>query len=267
MKVSPSSWLGYTDSLRNRMYEPEELTAEGLDPLIRFTRSQIALFAKCLPVFYMLDYTTGQYMSMSDTVKALLGFTTRDFMVEGMSLLAENLLEEDLKILNEKMFPHRLALLREKPHLEHKDYVFTHNFRMRNARKRMTHLLQRSCFIKSDHDGRPLIGLGMVTHIEHHRQSRDVIELIERIYPDSPERQSETISKTTYFTREEDQLLTKREREVLLWMSEGLSTKQIADKLFVSEHTVVNHRRNMIQKTNTPNASALISFAIRNGII
>lgn len=41
----------------------------------------------------------------------------------------------------------------------------------------------------------------------------------------------------------------------------------IADKLFVSEHTVINHRRHMQDKTNSPNAVALISFAIRNGII
>lgn len=267
MKTAPSNWLGYTESLRDKRYEPEELIVEGLDPLIRFSRHKIAHFTKYLPVFYMLDYTTGHYMSMSDTVKELLGFTTRDFMAEGMSLLAENLLENDLKILNEKMFPSRLALLRDTPQLEHKDYVFTHNFQMRNASKRMTHLLQQSCFVKSGQDGRPLIGLGIVINIGHYSQSSGVTQLIEKICPDSPEQQPQTISQTTYFAREEDHLLTRREKEVLLWMAEGLSTKQIADKLFVSEHTVVNHRRHMIQKTNTSNAPALISFAIKNGII
>jgi DNA-binding CsgD family transcriptional regulator len=64
-----------------------------------------------------------------------------------------------------------------------------------------------------------------------------------------------------------EKLFSKREREVLLWMAEGLSSKMIADKLHISEHTVINHRRSMQEKSNKPNATALVSFAIRNGII
>jgi len=64
-----------------------------------------------------------------------------------------------------------------------------------------------------------------------------------------------------------EKLFSKREREVLLWMAEGLSSKMIAGKLNISEHTVINHRRSMQEKSNKPNATALVSFAIRNGII
>ncbi len=265
MRTAPSTWLNYKDCLRNKMYEPEELVVEGVQPLLNF--KQVPVFSHSLPTFYMLDYTTGHYMTMSDTVKELLGFTTNDFMKEGMALLAENYDKTELKILNEKMFPGRLALLSDTPADQHKNYVFTHNFRMRDARKRMVHLIQRSSFVKSDEEGRPLVGLGMVVNVEHFHHSRDVTQIIERIYPDAPDRQPETISKTVFFANEEDKLLTKREIEVLRWMSEGLSIKQIADRLFVSEHTVINHRRNMNHKTNTNNALSLVSFAIKNGII
>ncbi|MET1054476.1 MAG: helix-turn-helix domain-containing protein [Pedobacter sp.] len=64
-----------------------------------------------------------------------------------------------------------------------------------------------------------------------------------------------------------DKMFSKREKEVLLWMAEGLSSKMIADKLHISEHTVINHRRSMQEKSHKPNATALVSFAIRNGII
>nr|WP_255484555.1 helix-turn-helix transcriptional regulator [Pedobacter sp. AK017] len=77
----------------------------------------------------------------------------------------------------------------------------------------------------------------------------------------------QTIYKKVYHLNEEDKLLSKREKEVLLWMAEGLSSKLIADKLFISEHTVINHRRSMQDKTNTPNAVALVSFCIKNGLI
>ena len=64
-----------------------------------------------------------------------------------------------------------------------------------------------------------------------------------------------------------NKLFSKREKEVLIWMAEGLSSKMIAHKLNISEHTVINHRRSMQEKSNKPNATALVSFAIRNGII
>jgi len=69
------------------------------------------------------------------------------------------------------------------------------------------------------------------------------------------------------YVDKEHKLFSKREKEVLTWMSEGLSSKMIATKLNISEHTVINHRRSMQEKSNMPNATALVSFAIRSGII
>jgi DNA-binding CsgD family transcriptional regulator len=48
---------------------------------------------------------------------------------------------------------------------------------------------------------------------------------------------------STYGTR-----LTNREKEILSCIAEGLSSKQIAGKLFISEFTVANHRKNMLAK-------------------
>jgi DNA-binding NarL/FixJ family response regulator len=55
--------------------------------------------------------------------------------------------------------------------------------------------------------------------------------------------------------------LTPREKEVLLLLAEGLSTKLIAEKLFVSEYTVSNHRANLLQKLSAHNTVELIRKA------
>jgi len=89
--------------------------------------------------------------------------------------------------------------------------------------------------------------------------------LVEKI--DSINGGIDTISKNTYYFREEDKIFTKREMEVLRHLTDGLTSKQIADKLFVSEHTVINHKRNLHYKSNTPNTAALISFAFRNHLL
>ena len=67
--------------------------------------------------------------------------------------------------------------------------------------------------------------------------------------------------------KEENGLFSKREREVLLWMAEGLSCKQIADKLRLSEHTIINHKRHMLEKSGCLNSVALVGYAIRADII
>jgi len=61
--------------------------------------------------------------------------------------------------------------------------------------------------------------------------------------------------------------LTTREREILGRLADGLSRKQIAGKLFLSESTIANHRKNILKKTNTRNVAELISHAIGKGII
>ena len=59
-------------------------------------------------------------------------------------------------------------------------------------------------------------------------------------------------------------VLSDRELEILKLVADGLSSKHVADKLFLSELTVNTHRRNMLKKTNQPNVAALVSYAKQN---
>lgn len=59
--------------------------------------------------------------------------------------------------------------------------------------------------------------------------------------------------------------ITKSELKVLRLMADGFSSKQIADKLFLSEHTVKNHRKSMLFKTESNSSSELVKRAILEG--
>jgi DNA-binding NarL/FixJ family response regulator len=61
--------------------------------------------------------------------------------------------------------------------------------------------------------------------------------------------------------------LSKREKEILLKICEGLSNQEIADSLFISKRTVDKHRANLLGKTNSKNTASLILFAIKNKLI
>jgi DNA-binding NarL/FixJ family response regulator len=61
--------------------------------------------------------------------------------------------------------------------------------------------------------------------------------------------------------------LSAREQQVLEWMAEGLSKKQIADKLQLSTFTVINYMRSVYRKLHVNCQTAAVSVALRGGLL
>jgi DNA-binding NarL/FixJ family response regulator len=63
------------------------------------------------------------------------------------------------------------------------------------------------------------------------------------------------------------QQLTSRQREILQLIAEGNSTKEIAEKLFISIKTVETHRMQIMERLNIRDIAGLVRYAIKMGII
>ncbi len=61
--------------------------------------------------------------------------------------------------------------------------------------------------------------------------------------------------------------LTKREKDVLIQLTKGLSIKEISALLNISTHTVISHRKNITEKTGIKSISGLTIYAISQKII
>ncbi len=61
--------------------------------------------------------------------------------------------------------------------------------------------------------------------------------------------------------------LTDREREVLTWIAQGLSTKEIAARFDISARTVETHRANLMRKLGIKSVARLTQFAIKEGLV
>jgi DNA-binding NarL/FixJ family response regulator len=61
--------------------------------------------------------------------------------------------------------------------------------------------------------------------------------------------------------------LSPREIEIIRLVADGFSNKQIADKLFLSAHTVTTHRKNIMSKLGVNNTAGLVMFAVRENLI
>ncbi|WP_316802949.1 response regulator transcription factor [Pedobacter nototheniae] len=97
------------------------------------------------------------------------------------------------------------------------------------------------------------------------RGSKDLIDAIERV-----------LNSKSYFDNINDFLepnnhpvynLSEREIEIIKLIVNGLTSAEIADKLFISEHTVKTHRKNIFKKMGINSVSQLATFAINNKLL
>lgn len=75
------------------------------------------------------------------------------------------------------------------------------------------------------------------------------------------------IYKSTLEKNIHQPVLTRREKEIVKLIAEGLTNAQISRQLFISVDTVDTHRKNLYTKLNVKNTALLIRYAIENGII
>ena len=113
--------------------------------------------------------------------------------------------------------------------------------------------------VKESASERLLQGIDTVLKGEYFMDSSVSHKVIEKLM-EFPEKEVK-IKDSRYDT------LTRREQEILVLLAQGLSTKQVAEKLFISPKTVENHRSNILCKLNLHSTLELVRYAARLGII
>lgn len=62
-------------------------------------------------------------------------------------------------------------------------------------------------------------------------------------------------------------LISKRECEIITLIAEGFTNQQIADKLFLSSHTINTHRKNIMAKLGVKNTAGIVMYAVKTNLI
>ncbi|XOV68232.1 MAG: LuxR C-terminal-related transcriptional regulator [Fluviicola sp.] len=62
-------------------------------------------------------------------------------------------------------------------------------------------------------------------------------------------------------------LISKRESEIITLIAEGNTNTQIADKLFLSSHTINTHRKNIMSKLGVKNTAGIVMYAVKTNLI
>lgn len=75
----------------------------------------------------------------------------------------------------------------------------------------------------------------------------------------------ETLEETA--DGDDTQSLSAREKEIVVCVVKGMTNREIADRLYLSTHTVITHRRNIARKLQIHSASGLTVYAIVNKLV
>lgn len=115
-----------------------------------------------------------------------------------------------------------------------------------------------------------LMKAGAAGYILKDKSKEELIGAIYNVYKGQPHFGLEILSQITLPEPSETNAevqLSEREIEVLCLIAEGMTTKEVSKKLFISEATVNTHRRNLLQKIEVPNDKFLVRYAIKHKLV
>lgn len=226
---------------------------------------QLELHKRLLNIFQVGDYYyftfniyQGAIEFISEGARDVLGYEPDEMSVV---LLMDKIHPDDKPyFLN---FEYRITMFfKSLPFDKIKNYKVQCDYRVRNKSNEYVRILHQAVQIDYDSDNfyRTLCLHTDISHIK-----LEGVPCFSIIGLDG-EPSYYNIQDAEVFTKSYD-LFTKREREILKCIIEGKSTKDIANELYISSHTVSTHRKNIIHKANVKTPLELVAKAIHEGFI
>ena len=142
-------------------------------------------------------------------------------------------------------------------------YKLRTDFRMRKIDGTYTRILHQAMVFDLNDDGKILRSFGVHTDIGYLKmEGKPTLSFIG--FDGEPSYIDVRVGEELIPMKE---VLSRREKEILLLIMEGMPNKAIAVKLHISKETVDKHRKNMLEKSGCRNSGELITRAIKNGWI
>ena len=212
-------------------------------------------------VIMLFDASAYRFIYMSDRGNILGGYTPEDFTSEtGVDFSFHNIhpdhrsaaLVMQIKIITYGM---EHTMMRESKTVA--------NMICQYKKKSGEYIryLQKFTAVEFDSTGYPLLYLRYGYNISHLVKSSVALII------NSPGEIMVWNYNTNNKILEQANVLTTQEKKILQFLSEGKPSREIADLLFLSPHTVDTHRRNLLKKTNCIDSTAMIAFSKMTGLI
>jgi len=188
----------------------------------------------------VFDIKKNKFLFCNDSFKNILGYKSDEIISGGWEFWYKKIKPKEALIIK-----HAINLLIEKPYLEKHSDVLSCTYHIKDTFSNwyfVSHELSLFQFKKN-------------YFVLNYLYDISQIERIENFFG---KKQHPIIGKNG-----NNVTISKREKEVLKLIAEGFSSKQIAEELYISNHTAIKHRKNLIEKFKVKNTAQLIKEASR----
>lgn len=244
-------WESYPDAISNNFQ------SEGSYSIVNHLSELLALGPYYHYVINIVDYSLSQ---VSESTQSIHGLTNQPTTIKD---IINQIHPDDLDFVV-KAEEATLIKMREIG-FEHQLFLKTsYCFRMRVADGSYHLFHHQAIHLSKDSMGRLATALNIHMDIQHLTTVNNKIVLVTGIGHRDDFFQIDLAQRDKRLYIPE---LTKREMEVLTLLAQGLSSREIADRLYIASETVRIHRKSLLRKTRTKNKSSLIITCIEYGLI
>lgn len=197
---------------------------------------------------FVVDFQSRGYAFVSENIEDILGVTSRELAAEGIVRSASLFWEGHRPVFFDEMLPLMMEWFKEMADTgkDNKRARLVYNLCMNHANGKIISTMHIMKPIKVDEFGFPLLAVKYICDITDHKP---LVQPDMKMEFKNDNGEYERINyRSFFFNGETGGHLSAREQEILNLVKKGFSSKDIADKLCLSLHTVNNHRKNIAQK-------------------
>lgn len=211
----------------------------------------------------IFDLFKKEHVYLSKTFELVLGYNIEEAHETGNSYFDSKVHPDDfVSLLKAGSYFMKMAFALSSE--RRKDYKVVMDYRIKNGKGDYVRVIEQFQGLELDHQGNIWLALCVMDISPDQDLETPLRNRIINIkngdifhFPDSSQYNIETSHLS----------LTEREKEILKLVAQGLISKQIADKLYISVHTVNTHRQRIIEKLDVANTFEAIQYASKLGII
>ncbi len=223
-------------------------------------REAIRKFSQISPsCIFIVDVFKKRYDFASDNFSHIFGYSPADIKTirKQGDLLEERIHPDDREQLLEYQIEHGQFIYSLPPE-ERNDYQQIFQIRILNANRQYVNVISRQQVIEKDRSGKAWIIMGIMDISPDQTFSGKIKRTVLN-------RKTGEIVTSPFIPAEKQ--LTKREKEILLLIRQGLLSKEIAGRLNLSIYTVNNHRKNILAKLNVDNIIEAMNIVFTSSVL
>jgi len=208
------------------------------------------------------DIQNRRNIYCTDAVENILGFTAKEFLDLGWAFVIATTHPEDLKNLIESFF--REIAIRDKEKFIHDHIPMSSLYRRRHKDGSWRWIQAEAIVLERDEQEFIKYVISFSRDVTREKELSGIThdEILLSLIGNKPEPGPAPVKAKEPLSSELPITISNREREILSFVKNGFSTKEIAEKLELSVNTIHTYRKNLMSKLNARNTAELVRIAM-----